>query len=142
MSLIKFKTSEFAPVTFGSLIDKFFDESISRSGGSVFVPTADISETDKSFEIHLAAPGMKKEDFVLELNERYLTISGERKLQKEAKEKTWHTVQNQYGSFSRSFYLPENISASRIEAKYNDGILEVIIPKEQQKVLKTTIKVN
>lgn len=142
MSLIKFKSSEFAPITFGSLIDKFFDESISRSGGSAFVPTADISETDKSFEIHLSVPGMKKDDFTLEVNERYLTISGERKFQKDSKEKTWHTVQNHYGSFSRSFYLPENIAASGIEAKYSDGILEVILPKDQNKILKTTIRVN
>lgn len=142
MSIIRYNTNEFMPTSFSNLIDRFFNESITRNGGSTFMPKADILETNEAYEIHFAAPGLKKDDFKIELNDNYLTVSGERNFTDEKKDKNYHSIETQYGSFSRSFYLPENVDASKINAKYNNGILELTIPKDEKKVLKQTIKVN
>ena len=135
--------NDFVPTTFSHLIDRFLNESNGRSGGSAysFVPKVDIIETETAFEIHMAVPGMEKEDFRIDLKERVLTLSGERKLTKENKEKNFRSMETHYGAFGRSFVLPENVDADKIEAKYNNGILEVLVPKDEKKLLKTTIKV-
>jgi len=146
MSLIRYSTSlnDFTPTSFSNLIDRFFNDSLARSGGSSysFVPRVDVLEDEKAFEIHVAVPGMNKEDFKIDLNDNFLTISGERKFTREKKENNYHSVETQYGTFSRSFTLSENVDANKISAKYVNGILEVNIPKDEKKVLKTTIKVN
>jgi len=142
MSIIRYNSNDFIPTTFSSLVDKFFNESLARTGGSTFIPKVDIIENKDSFEIQLAVPGLNKEDFKIELNDNYLTISGERKFSNEKKERTFHSIETHYGSFSRSFSLPENIDASKIDAKYNNGILELTLPKDEKKALKQTIKVN
>ena len=146
MSLIRYNTSlnDYVPTSFNNLIDRFFNETLSRSGGAAysFVPRVDVIETEKAFELNIAVPGMKKEDFKLDLKDNYLTVSGERKYTKEQNDKNFHAIETQYGTFSRSFALPENVDANRISAKYTDGILEVTIPKDEKKTLKTTIKVD
>ena len=142
MNLIRYRTNDFQPTSFSALVDKFFNDTVSNTGGTTFYPKTDVAETDKAYEIHLAVPGMKKEDFHLELNENYLTISGERKFNEEKKDKNFHSVETYYGSFSRSFRVPENVEASKISANYSNGILEVSLPKDEKKLLKSTIKVN
>ena len=145
MSIVRYSTAnDFAPTSFSNLIDRFFNDSLARSGGSSysFVPKVDIIETDKAYEISVAVPGLSKEDFKIDLNDNFLTISGERKFSKEKKENNLHVVETQYGNFSRSFSLPENVDAGKISAIYTNGILEISIPKDEKKVLKTTIKVN
>jgi HSP20 family protein len=146
MSIIRYNTgvNDFAPTTFANLIDRFFNESLSRTGGSQysFVPKVDIVENEKSFEIHVAVPGMNKDDFKIDLNDDLLTISGERKFSKDKKENNYHSIETQFGTFLRSFSLPENVDAAKISAAYVNGILEITIPKDEKKTLKTTIKVN
>lgn len=145
MSITRYNTqNDFTPTSFSSLIDRFFNESQSRSGGSAysFVPRVDIWEEDKAFEIHVAVPGVAKEDFKIEVNDNVLAISGERKFTKEKKDSNYHSVETQFGAFKRAFTLPENVDAANITAKYNNGILEVVVPKDEKKVLKASIKVN
>lgn len=142
MSLIRYNTSDYVPATFSSLIDRFFNDTMTRSGGSAFQPRVDIVENDNAFELHVAVPGMNKEDFSLEVKDNFLTVSGERKFSSEKKDANWHSIETQFGSFSRSFSLPENVDAAKISAKYNNGILEVVIPKDEKKALKQTIKVG
>ncbi len=142
MSLIRYNTADYAPATFSSLIDRFFNDTMTRSGGSSFQPRVDIVENDNAFELHVAVPGMNKEDFQIEMKDNFLTVSGERKFTNEKKDANWHSIETQFGSFSRSFSLPENVDAGKINAKYNNGILEISIPKDEKKALKTTIKVN
>jgi len=142
MSIIRYNPSDFVPSTFSSLVDRFFNASMVRNGGSVFSPKVDVIENENSYEVHLAVPGVSKEDFKIELNDNHLTISGERKFTDEKKEKNYHSVETQFGSFSRSFALPENVDGTKISAKYNNGILELVIPKDEKKVLKQNIKVN
>lgn len=145
MSIIKYNANlnDFVPTSFSQLIDRFFNDSVARSGGSSysFVPRVDIMEDEKAFEIHVAVPGMNKEDFKIDLNDNYLKISGERKFKSERKENNFYSVETQYGTFSRSFTLPDTVDAHKINAKYVNGILEVTIPKDEKKALKTTIKV-
>ncbi len=142
MSIIRYNADDFVPTSFSNLVDRFFNESLTRSGGSTFVPKVDILEKDQAFELHVAAPGMNKEDFKIDFKDNYLTISGERKFTNEKKDKNFHSVETQYGAFSRSFSLPENVDATRINAKYNNGILELSIPKDEKKVIAQSIKVS
>jgi HSP20 family protein len=141
MSIIRYNPADYVPSTFSSLVDRFFSDWSTRNGGSTFLPQADILENDKAYEIQFAVPGMSKEDFTIDLKDNYLTVSGERKFTSEKNEKNFRSVETQFGSFSRSFALPENVDASKINAKYTNGILEVTIPKDEKKALKTTIKV-
>ena len=142
MSIIRYNANDFVPTSFSNLVDQFFNDSLTRAGGSIFVPKVDIAENENSFELHVAAPGLSKDDFKIELNDGELTVSGERKFTTEKKEKKFHSIETQYGSFVRSFSLPENVDAEKINAKYNNGILELTIPKDEKKALKQTIKVN
>jgi len=142
MSIVRYNSNDFVPATFSSLVDRLFNDSLARSGGSVFVPRVDIIENTDSYEIQFAAPGLAKDDFKIELNDNQLTVSGERKFSNEKKEKNYRSIETQYGTFSRSFSLPENVDGTKINAKYNKGILELVIPKDEKKVLKQTIKVN
>jgi len=145
MSLVRYRTAnDFVPTSFSNLVDRFFSDSLARTGGSSysFVPKVDILENEKGYEVSLAAPGLSKDDFKIDLNDNFLTISGERKFSKDKKENNLHVVETQYGNFSRSFSLPENVDAAKIQASYNNGILEILIPKDEKKALKTSITVN
>lgn len=145
MSITRYNVvlNDFVPTSFNQLVDRFFNESVGRSGGSAysFHPKADIIENEKSFEIQLAVPGMKKEDFKIDLKDRELTVSGERKYSTEKNDKFFHSFQTEYGSFSRTFVLPETMDFEKIQAKYENGILELVVPKDEKKLLKTTIEV-
>lgn len=136
--------NDFAPTSFSSLIDGFFKDSVTRSGGSTFsfVPRVDILEDEKGYDVQVAVPGMNKEDFKLDLDDNVLTVSGERKMSRESKNNGVHSVETQYGTFARSFTLPEDVDSAKINAKYNNGILEIRIPKDEKKAVKTTIKVS
>lgn len=126
------------------IVERMINETASNfTRLDTFVPRVDIVETDKAYEIHLAAPGMKKEDFKVELSEGRLVISGERKFQREeGDKKTYHRVETQYGSFLRSFLLLEDIRPEGISAEYTDGILKVTLPKDEKKAQVTRIAVN
>src|SRR5690349_12515271 len=103
MNLIRYNSAlnDYAPTSFSNLIDRFFNDSVARSGGSAysFVPRVDIIEEDKAFEIHVAVPGVKKDDFKIDVNDNLLTISGERKQTREKKENNFYSVETQYGTF-------------------------------------------
>jgi HSP20 family protein len=147
MSLIKYNSvvNDFVPTSFGHVIDRFFNESVARTGGSTaysFVPKVDVFEDEKAFEVQVAVPGMNKEDFKIDINEDRLTISGERKYSKEKKENNFRSIETSYGSFSRTFTLPDNIDVNKIEAAYNNGILELTLPKDEKKIVKTSIRVK
>ena len=144
MSLVRYNNRrEFLPSNFSNLFDQFFNDSFDRTRHiDRFVPRVDIAENDKSFEVQLAAPGMKKEDFKIELNENNLVITGERKFENEKNEKNFRRVETQYGAFSRSFRLPENVNVDKIKAAYKNGILNLEIPKVEKPETKTLIEVK
>ena len=94
-----------------------------------WAPRVDIAETDKEFSIKAEIPDVKKEDVKVSVENGVLTIKGERKQEKEEKNKKFHRVERFYGSFTRSFTLPDNVDENKIEASFKDGMLNLTIPK-------------
>jgi HSP20 family protein len=94
-------------------------------------PSADISETEKEYLIRAELPAVKKEDVKVTVADGMITIEGERKQQKEEKNEKFHRVEALYGSFSRSFSLPDNIDTNAIRCEDKDGVLTVHIPKTE-----------
>jgi len=95
-------------------------------------PLVDISEDEKEYVIKAEIPEMKKEDIKLNVHDDVLTITGERKYEKEEKNKKYHRVERAFGSFMRSFALPEDADGAKIAAEYKDGILKVRLPKSER----------
>lgn len=93
------------------------------------IPAVNVKETEKEFLLEVAAPGMKKDDFKLEVKEGMLYISAETKMEKEEKEENFTRREFSYTTFSRSFWLPENVKSTDIKAAYKDGILNITLPK-------------
>ncbi len=110
--------------------DKWFDEFMQMPTVNNFSPKVDIAETKEAFELSVQLPGVNKEDIKVELDGNLLTISGERKFNKEESDKTWRKVESFYGAFSRSFTLPDNVDKENIKANSKDGILLISIPKK------------
>jgi len=100
-------------------------------------PTSNISETDKEYLIKAELPEVKKEDVKITLSDGVLTISGERKMDKEEKSANDIRIESFYGSFSRSFALPSNVDEKGITAESKDGVLRVHVPKAQPSEQKT-----
>jgi HSP20 family protein len=94
-------------------------------------PSADISETDKEYLVRAELPAVKKEDVKVSVDGGMITIEGERKQEKEDKNERFHRVESCYGSFSRSFSLPENVDTKNIKCETKDGVLTVHIPKTE-----------
>lgn len=128
--------------SFSKMFDKFFNDSLTVPGSENFNPQVDISETKNDFQIEVAVPGMKKEDFVIDMKKDQLTISGERKRNEKKGEINYHSIGTTFGRFSKSFYLPEHIIAEKIDAVYVDGILKINIPKDEKKELVKTIQIR
>ena len=106
--------------------------SLEGAGGKVeWSPSADISETDTEYVIRAELPAVKKEDVQVTLDEGLITIKGERKQQKEDKNEKYHRVESFYGSFERSFSLPDNVKSDAVRCESKDGILTVHIPKTE-----------
>ena len=103
-----------------------------------FTPAVNTREDDDAYYIDVDLPGVKKEDVEISIDKNILTIKGERKVQNEVKEDDYYRVESVYGSFARSFTLPEKVDTEKIEAKTQDGVLEIVIPK--LKVEKDTTK--
>ena len=91
----------------------------------------DIREEDDAFYVDAEVPGLSAEDIKVDVEKNVLTLSGERKVEKEEREGTYRRVERQYGSFSRSFSLPETVDAENIGADLNNGVLELKLPKKE-----------
>jgi HSP20 family protein len=106
-------------------------------------PTADISETDKEYLIRASLPAVSKEDVKVTYADGMLTLSGERRQDEEQKDEKFHKVESYYGSFLRSFVLPDAIDEQAIKAESRDGVLTIHVPKVKSEAKKpTTIKVQ
>jgi HSP20 family protein len=125
---------------FSDVLDEFFNESLNYRKDS-FMPSVDISETDTGFEVSVALPGMKKDDIQVDLENGELSISGERKFENEEEGKNYHRLETGYGTFRRSFQLPDSIDEESIKAVYQNGVLNITIDKSEQKV-KKQIKIS
>ena len=108
-----------------------------------WAPSVDVTEDDKEYLIQADAPGVKREDVKVVVQNGVLTVSGERQSEKEEKGKKFHKVERSYGSFARSFTLPEEVEEDKLSAKFKDGVLTVHLPKTAKPKVKTqNIRVN
>lgn len=118
--------------------DQAFDEFLSPLAGSEelssrgWLPPVDIRETDEALTLHAEIPGLTKDDVNITLENNVLTISGERKFEKDAKKDNYHRIERAYGAFSRSFSLPANVRTDQVRASFKDGVLTVSLPKAEE----------
>jgi HSP20 family protein len=127
------KTNERMPSVFDDFLkpwNEWFDASL--WGRTMNVPAVNITETKDQYNLSLAAPGLKKEDFQIDVDGNMLTISSEKEEKKEEKEKSFTRKEYNYSSFSRTFTLPEEINKEKIDAKYADGVLHVCLPRTKE----------
>lgn len=138
MSLIKYYEPNLGfPRSVNWMLDRFFDDTLGRvSDLNTFTPHVDVLEDKDKYVLKVTVPGMKKDDFKVEVHNGQLTISGERKLDnKQESEKNgvkYHLVESSYGMFNRRFRLPDDVKAEALKATYADGILELALPKRPE----------
>ena len=116
------------------LFDDFFGRPVMRREWTeaAWCPCVDVSETKDNVIINTEIPGMSKDDVKVSIQDNVLTLSGEKKQQKEEKDANYHRMERSHGSFSRSFTLPTTVQADKVKAAYRDGILRITLPKSEE----------
>lgn len=110
-------------------------------GQRAWLPLVDIRETGHALTLVAELPGLGKDDVQIHLDKQVLTLTGERKLEKQADGETFHRVERAYGSFSRSFTLPSNVKTDQVSATFDNGVLTIALPKvEESKPRKIDIR--
>ena len=123
---------------FGRLFDEAFNDFVSPVSGTRvsstpdWKPPVDIKETDDAMTIFAEIPGLTKENVSITMENNVLTISGERKFEKDVEKENFHRIERTYGSFSRSFSLPANVATEKADASFRDGVLTVTLPKTDE----------
>ena len=147
MTLVK-RDAGYAPVL-SNFFDDFFTKDLfnwpSSSSTGTTIPSVNIYETDGEFHVEMAAPGMSKNDFSIELDNNTLTISSQKTSEKkDSDDKNYQRKEFSFQSFMRTFHLPDSAEAEKINAKYADGILKLVIPKKEEAKRKPikTIKIS
>ena len=108
--------------------NEWFDNGFEKT---LSVPAVNITENNKQYDISVAAPGMKKDDFKINIEGNMLTVSAEKEENKEEKDAKYNRKEYSYSSFSRSFTMPDEVMSDKIEASYEDGILKLMLPKNE-----------
>ncbi len=123
-------------------LEKSFYNYPTNEGVSGFVPVVNTREGESAFHIDVDLPGVAKEDIKVDIHKDVLTISGERKIKDEIKEEDYYKVETTFGKFTRNFTLPENVDTQNIEARSENGVLEVVIPKLNEEKIKKIIQIK
>src|ERR671936_1865414 len=122
------------------LFDTLFEPSTTGNRAQRWAPPMDLVEADDHFLLKADLPGLGEDDVSIEVQDNVLTVSGERKSESERKEKGWYRLERSFGRFSRSLTLSEGVNADAISASFDKGVLEVSIPKpEERKPRRITI---
>lgn len=135
MTLVKFnptKNSSSVNPWFTNVFESVFNDAHLTDHLPSRVPAINIAETDADFQIELAAPGLKKEDFKISLEKNVLSIAADQKIEENAEGKKFSKREFSYASFTRSFNLPETIDPNKIDANYTDGVLKLTITKKEE----------
>lgn len=146
MSIIK-RDVGYAP-TLSNFFDDFFTRDLfswpSSSSTGTSIPKVNIYETESEFHVEMAAPGMSKDDFKVELDNNMLTISSQKESESKDDKKNYQRREYSFQSFVRTFHLPDSAEAEKINAKYVDGVLNLAIPKKEEakRKLVKTIKIS
>jgi len=124
--------------------DEFFGNTnvLERNFSKASMPAVNIKETEGEYYIELAAPGLSRDDFNVELNENTLVISSEKKNSKEEEKENYSRKEFSFSKFQRSFTIPKNVNVEEIKGDYNNGILKVHIPKKAEDKLKKVITIG
>lgn len=119
---------------FDTVFNRFFPavSNTETKGTSLWSPRVDLGENETTYFVRLDIPGIAKDDLDINLKDNVLTISGERKLEETSEDTTFFRREAFYGTFSRSFRLPNEVNAEGIEANYTDGVLHIVIPKAEK----------
>ena len=115
-------------------MNRLWNEWFGTNGGDgsrVLKPAVDVSETESSVAISFDLPGMKKDDVSITVEDGVLTVTGEKKFAEETKDKTWHRIERSYGRFHRALTLPVGVDADKAQARFEDGVLTVELPKTE-----------
>ena len=114
-------------------VDRTFNEGLNQISetkeASFFNPQVDVEESDGLYMISVDLPGVKKDEVKIEVNDGVLKVSGHRSLEKKSQDKHFNRFERKYGSFERSFRLPTKIDEAKIQAHYENGVLEILVPK-------------
>ena len=121
------------PEPFSSEINRLFNTLFDEGRQQRWVPAMDLVESDDHFLLKADLPGLGHDDVAIEIRDNTLTISGERKSEYERRERGWYRVERSTGAFSRSLALPEGVDPDGVTAEFDKGVLEVRIPKPEQK---------
>jgi HSP20 family protein len=123
------------PEPFSREVDRLFDAFFGQGEreGRRWVPPMDLVEADDHFLLKADLPGLREGDVSIEVQDGTLTISGERKAEQQKTEGGWYRIERAFGSFSRSLTLPEGVNPDGIKAEFRDGVLEVRIPKPEER---------
>lgn len=133
MTLVKFnnKTRNTAPY-FNNVFDSLFSDALNKNYGINKVPHVNIYESANAYKIELAAPGLNKEDFKIDLKKDNLSVWAEKKVEENDVQKDFTRKEFEYSSFARSFVLPEGVDVDQISAEYINGILNITIGKKDE----------
>jgi len=116
-----------------SLFDRFFDRATGEdSTSAVWAPQTDLMETDDAFQLRLDVPGMSTDDIAINLQNGTLTVSGERTSERTDEGEEYVRVERAFGTFHRTFSLPDAVDADNIEATYENGVLSIHVPKTEE----------
>jgi HSP20 family protein len=139
MTLVKFNNGQRNAVSpwFNDVFDSLFNDSVLNDRFVTKTPAVNIAETENAFEIELAVPGLKKEDFKINLDKNVLSVSAEKKAENVEEGKKYSKREYSYTSFVRSFTLPEVADQAKIEAEYTDGILKLNVAKKEEAKIQT-----
>ncbi|MCC6866812.1 MAG: Hsp20/alpha crystallin family protein [Ignavibacteria bacterium] len=150
MTLVKFKpTAELSNID--KKIKKFFEDFDSPFMGdwvkpfnsNVFTPRVDVTEDNENLYVHVEVPGVDKNDIKINLVGDVLTISGEKKSEQKDEKKNYYRIERNFGAFSRSFTLPAEVKIDKISAAYNNGVLNITLPKtEEAKIVEKQIEIK
>jgi HSP20 family protein len=123
------------PEPFSREVDRLFDAFFGQGDRETrrWVPPVDLVEAEDHFVLKADLPGLSQDDVSIEVQDGTLTISGERKAEHEQRERGWYRIERSFGSFSRSLTLPEGVDPEGIKAEFKDGVLEVHIPKPEER---------
>jgi HSP20 family protein len=123
-------------VTLQNRMNSIFGEYTRHEGDalstSAFTPAVDIYEDANSVVLHLEVPGLRQEDFEIQVENRTLTVGGERKFESEKKAENFHRVERRYGTFFRAFTLPQTVDTENVHASYDAGVLRIELQKKPE----------
>src|SRR5208282_480541 len=145
MAIVRFEQG--FPVTAQNQLERFLREAFSPVLGEgevstrIWAPPVDIYENGDSLVLKAELPGVDPKDVEVRVEDNTLYLKGERKFEKEVKEQNYHRVERSYGSFARSFSLPNSISTDKVKAEFKDGLLTLTMPKREEAKPKT-IKID